>query len=270
MIVDNVDVAQEYTEAELAKLSDEERAAIAAGSDDEEKLHGELVEVPDIKAEKPDTAIKEPDPDTVVDQITGADDKDAFIPRYTAQVDGDYDTKMDALATKFEDGELTLPEYVKQSNDLVREKTKSEIASEHSNQAATQRWEWEITRFMEDHADYSKDPMLWAALDAAISIENGIKENASKSDAAILRMAHARVMEKFGDKVEVKPDVKPVARAKPNLAAVPKTLANLPSAELSDTGQDEFAYLDKLEGMDYEKALVKLTDSQKEKYLKAG
>jgi hypothetical protein len=50
---------------------------------------------------------------------------------------------------------------------------------------------------------------------------------------------------------------------------IPKTLANVPSAEANEDGGDEFAWLDKLKGMDYERALSKLSENERERYMAA-
>uniref|UniRef100_UPI001C1F6A1D hypothetical protein n=1 Tax=Zoogloea sp. LCSB751 TaxID=1965277 RepID=UPI001C1F6A1D len=59
---------------------------------------------------------------------------------------------------------------------------------------------------------------------------------------------------------EQTPAAKEAAKPRqPDLSKVPKTLAQLPAAEMAETGDVEFAYLDKLEGIALEQALRKLT-----------
>lgn len=66
-----------------------------------------------------------------------------------------------------------------------------------------------------------------------------------------------------------KKEEKPAPAAKPKGidVDVPTTLADAPAAAENQDGGGEFANVDKLEGMDYELAVAKMTPEQKARFL---
>jgi hypothetical protein len=59
----------------------------------------------------------------------------------------------------------------------------------------------------------------------------------------------------------------PAAKPKGTDVDVPTTLADAPAAAENQDGGNEFANLDKLEGMEYELAVAKMTPEQKARFL---
>ena len=60
-------------------------------------------------------------------------------------------------------------------------------------------------------------------------------------------------------------------RQKPDLKAV-KTLANIPAADIEHPGgdADEFAHLDRLNGLELEKAVSRMSEAERERYRAAA
>lgn len=279
-----------YTDEELEGLSEEEREAleseeqdeeetailreIADGQDDEEAVEGKGEveagdkETAEVVAEEPEEAVTE---------------QNDFQPQYqVAPVEG-YDAKMaefaevkKALRTQLNDGSISLDEYderkdaiLDQERDLREHQFKSQIASEQNQQAALQRWQWEQERFFADEKNaLYKDRYLLVAFDAAVKDLAADENNANKSAQFFLQEADRIVRERFNAKDAKEQSPRP--SRKPDLTLIPKTLGQLPSAELPETGGDEFAHLDKLDGIALERALSKLSSEQQVRYLEAA
>lgn len=288
-------------------LSDEEIEALE--SDDDEDALDDILDDDDEKQEKgkksdpvPDEVDDDDEPEakkttdkavetTEATDEAEVDDKSApeFIPLLRAEKVENYDermadinTKLDDLDSKLEDGDIDLKQYTKEVRALSEEQTDLKMAkltadnAEQNNlDVATQRWQWEIDQFFGEEANkiYKDSKMLSAALDAAVKEIAGKPENVNRNGAWFLKEADKEVRKEFG---KATPDNKVVdikGARKPNLTNIPKTLGNLPSADTNEIGDNEFAYLDDLEGMDYENALASLERKDPEKasrYLKSA
>ncbi|ENO82069.1 hypothetical protein B447_05008 [Thauera sp. 27] len=293
---------------ELAGLSDDERAALEDSDDEaeilkniaddegegEESDDGQDDEAEDAEDEGEDES-EEGEQDTGEETVDDAPAKPAptvhneappeFQPQFTAAVPEDLAARLEGvnqrfgeLQQKLEDGEISVADYVVQNQALVDERMALKLAEEQAKWAASQnaaqreqRWKWEVERFYSgESAAIYKDPILKAALDVAVRQLDADPANAKRSDAWILEEADRQVRERMnlGSTQRQSRDRK--GGKQPDLSNLPKTLANLPAAELSETGADEFAYLEKLADKDpmaYEAALRKLTPEQEARYL---
>lgn len=190
-------------------------------------------------------------------------------------------------------------------SELDRARTKAEIAAETQAQAADQQWKYEISRFMRsaskegveyridsaqaalDEARKSSDAaaintatinlrrtkMMNAALDTVVKELANDDANADRPSSWFLEEAHRQVKEQFNIKTATRDAPKPkIPARKPDLRSIPKTLADVPSAGSDDasTGDDEFAHLDKLEGLDLERAVAKMSEAQKERWARSA
>lgn len=222
----------------------------------------------------------------------GVDEEDdtrpAFVPTYRAEPVENYVEKIAALDQKFEDGDIKLKDYNQERDELVRAQTKAEISAEQNEQVEKQLWQREISDFIDDNQEY-KGKMRHAALDIAVKDLAGKPENADKSGRWFLREAHKMVQAELGGAGKPDPKVedpkpndkaddkdkganankdKPASR-KPDLSLVPNTLSNVPAADSSEAAGGEFAYLDKLEGIELERALARLPKEKQDRYLAA-
>lgn len=271
-----------YTDEELSMLSDEEREAVTATRDEEDagatagsEDQGKPAEATAEAGNEEVTAEAEPEP--------AAERDEEFIPQYTVNPVADFQEKMAALAgektalrAKLNGGDMSLDEYeaqkdaiVDQERELREQKLKADIAIERNEQTAKARWDWEQERFFDakENAIYA-DKILNAALNTAVMDLANAPENADKKGSWILQEADKLVRARFAPaKVETPPDAKPKDSRKPDLSVVPKTLAHLPAADIPQTGDvDEFAHIDRLSGLELEKAVAKLSESERERY----
>jgi len=287
----------------LSGLSAEEEAALEDELNSEEGLDEELDEEleDEIVAEsKDEEAVDSPDEETVDEEIkAGADDpspaddpKDdveedvaitpkEFTPEYKVDAPEDLtdqlaavSDKITALDEQLEDGDIDLTDYRKQMREhsqsreeLIALKTKQEISSEMNQQSAEQRWEWEQDLFMSEKTSeiYKTEPAMHAALDATIKTVGSEEGWREKTGLDVLREADRRVKSLMGVKPPKLESV-PAPEPKPQ---IPQTLSNIPSADTNIEG-GEFDFIDKLDGMEQEAAIAKLSAEQYDRYLAVG
>lgn len=285
---------------DLAGLSDEERAALEEDDGEAEIIKG--IADDDDDDDQPGAG----DPDAggaaaAADDGAAADDADAkqadaddagvadpgpaaeFQPEFKATVPDGLDEKIAALDTRadevmdrFKGGEIEMPEFIKLTREIDNERLQltlaqkqAEWAKSQNADARAQRWAWEQERFFaQEKADIYKDPIVMAALDASVKQLAADPANAKKPSGFFLEEADRQVRQRFS--LGGTAAAAPAKQAPPDLSRLPKTLASLPAAEMSETGNDEFAYLDKLEGIALEQALRKLTPEQEARYLGAA
>ena len=206
---------------------------------------------------------------------------------------------MKEATENFKAGDMTLEDYdaerakvERERRDLDAAKLKADIASEQQVQTAEQRWTWEINRFYrrvakEEGVNYTGSTLLLSALDTRVKELANMRENQDKDSTWFLEEAHRQVKAELGigkKASEVGDDdtakrAKADAEARKKLAEqaaarrpprkdLPKDLGGLPAAG-SDTGggEDEFAQLDNLEGMELENALARMPKEKADRYL---
>jgi hypothetical protein len=298
---------------ELEGLSDEERAALeddedeatilksVAGDDDDDEEQSNDAGSADDPAAADDGAkvvAAADDPaatgnteqseasgqDAVADTSSPAEFQPEFkaaVPDGLADKIASLNTRTDELMAKFKDGEIEMPEFLKQTRAIDDERLQLTLAQKQAEWAQSQnedtraqRWQWEQERFFaQEKAGIYKDPIVLAALDASVKQLTTDPANAKKPSSFFLEEADRQVRQRFnmGGTPAADAGGKPKPGVKqPDLSAVPKTLANLPAAEMAETGSDEFAYLDKLDGIALEQALRKMTPEQEARYLGAA
>jgi hypothetical protein len=285
----------QYTEEELSMLSDEEREALADADMSTEaldKIIGDEDEDEDEdKEENEDAAIAakpEEEPSAAVEEEPAAEkpEPEVFTTQYRVDpVDG-FDEKIAALSTQKADlrkalneGDLTLDDYeaqkdaiIEQERELREQKLKADIAEDQNKQTAIARWEWEQERFFSEKSnEIYKDDLVMAAFDKAVRSLGKDEANANRPGAWFLQEADKQVRARFNMNAEpVKDPKEPKKNRQPDLSIVPKTLSGVPGADIPDTGAvDEFAHLDRLSGLDLEKAVAKLSPAEQERYLAA-
>lgn len=263
----------EYTAEELATLSAEERAALV---DDE----------PNIDALKALAGEEEVVTAEVV-KAEASEDEAEFVTQYVVQAVEGYDDKMTTfkdqkaeLRKQLNDGDLSLDDYdakkdeiVAQEQELREQKLKSDIAAEQNEQNAVARWKWEQEKFFADESNsIYKDKLVMAAFDTAVRDLGNAEENANRNGAWFLNKANEMVRERFnmGKAVEVVPpkEITPKESGrKPDLSVVPKTLSHLPSADVAKTGEvEEFDHLDRMGGLELERAVGRLSEAERARY----
>ena len=102
-------------------------------------------------------------------------------------------------------------------------------------------------------------------------------KSASMSDADLLKAAQARVDAAIGRKPDSEPPAKTdesaIRKAKKEAADVskaPKTLQGIPAAApADDVDGNPFAYLDRLNGEEFEAAIAKLSDADRNRWARS-
>jgi len=253
---------------------DDAAAVAAAAAGDSESGEGVASGKPDVAEEQPVPAAAEFQPEFRAQLPEGLADKIASL-----------DTRTTDLLQKFKDGELELPEFLAQKSEIDSERLQltlaqkqAEWAQSQNEDARAQRWKWEQERFFgQERAGIYKDPIMLAALEASMKQLAADKANASRAPSFFLEEADRQIRQRFNIAGSTKADDKAAdkvsetkRRREPDTSKLPKTLANLPAADIAETGADEFAYLDKLDGIALEQALRKMTPEQEARYLGAS
>lgn len=282
----------DLTPEELENLSDEEREAILGEKDEDDEIVASIAADDDNTPDDDDDntpPADEPAP-TPTNQDPAPEPAPAPAAEFTPELRADMPenaterlaeikTAADELLKKFEDGEIDAKAFMaqkevldQQSFDIKMAVQQAEFAQRQNAEARTQRWEYEQERFFGQEANgMYKDPVMFAALNAQVKALGQDAANANRAPHWYLEEADRLVRDRFAIGAKAPTGDKPSGNNKPtppDLSKVPKTLANIPAAELPDTGNAEFAHLDKLDGMDLEMALAKLSPEQADRYLK--
>lgn len=285
--------------AEWAELSPAEREAIAAGDGDETDVDtlaaiaaagGDGADDESAAAAASAAAAEEE-----AAAAAAAGDPAPFVPVFKANLPADFDAQVQAvkderndLKVKFREGDLELDEYETQRealDDRLAElntlKVKAEIAADNEKQTVEQRWAWECDTFYADEANaIYKDPILAAAHNAAVSKlgreaedqPEKFPERAKWNGMRFLREADKMVRASMGvkpaDPVTPAADGKAPRNIKPTPpSAIPPAINKLPVAASANVGADEFADMAGLEGVDYERAIARLSPEQRERFM---
>lgn len=253
-----------------------------------------------------DTAKGAKGDDTV--QGAGADDAgndeppEVVTPRYVAPPVKDYAEQVGVinaeegkLLADYKAGDIEDADFFAKKadiqgrrDDLLARKLKGEFSAEFNEQMAAQQWQFEVQHFMRqakrEGVDYNaaENKEAKAALDRAVKVLADDPANTEKDGEWFLSEAHEIVKGRFklgvpannssDDKGE-KPGAKDGKKAsrKPDLKTVPKTLGGLPAVTDTDTGgtDPEFAGLDKLDGMELETAVAKMSPAQQDRWARS-
>lgn len=251
-------------EADLLKTIADDDAADGAGTDSDENSN--------------DTS----DEDNAEDQQEEANETSDFMPTQAVYAVEDFDNKMaelktakSALREQLNNGDIDLDQYEAKKDEISDQETSLRIKQATAENAAKQnahidseRWKWEQEQFFsaKTNAIYT-DKIVMAALNAAVIDLANDPKNANQKGMFFLNEADKLVRERF-NMGQPKQEKQVTQNRKPDLSKIPKTLSNLPSADTEQSNEGEFSHLDKLSGMDLERAVAKLNPDQVERYLR--
>ena len=266
--------AEPEPEAEEEGAAEEEEPAVEeseeAGSEesaDEDAEAGEESE-DDSSAEADDEEEEQP-ATAAVGPLAALSDDDA---KRMAAID----QELDAIAEKFDEGELTAKEMRTQQKTLLSEldalKDKRTVANV-ARQTAIDTWYGvTIPVFQATHPEYKDGTVRHKLLDTLVRELQIASTN--PTDPKILATAHGQIVAEFGPAKGAAPPKKgngkgngkpkPQRETPPNFSAIPA------SDQTPVVSANKFARLDKLKGADYEKALAKLSPADREYYLQGG
>ena len=284
------------TEEELALLTEEERDGYLDDEDDDEGEEGNGDEGDgegdDDPQDDPTLAVDDPaaaaqaDAD---DQGDGAETKEEFTtqpkPLFNAELPADIqaqrteiDEKEDALDKQFDEGDITFSEHKKalreinqQRNALDRAELKAELAAEAYQTQIDNSWQASQTAFFSAHPEINTaNDVQMTALDHLVRQETkAVLDKGGVIGVPELERAYAKFKQAFNI-ADSSPKQQQKQVKTPNNGIVPPNLGTLPAATANDTDDGKFAALDRLEGTAYEDALAKLTDAQRDEYLRSA
>jgi hypothetical protein len=238
------------------------------------------------------TAPAEADPDEIPEDVDAAIWLNKVADKERVK---EVDAALDALAAKFDDGEMTAQEYRQQQRQLQDKRDDLRSAVEQATfheTAANQTWTKACREFMKDNPMYAKQGPLSSMLDAEVRrIQNAyIDKGLNYLDPGILTRAETNVRKSAAELLGVqiegkgekpKPDAAEAAAKQAPTPAQPKpaaaqrkehpvpTLSAVPVAGEEAIGNGEFAWLDRLADSDplkYEAEMKKLETKDPEKY----
>lgn len=229
------------------------------------------------------------------DQGAGAEPQEQFIPQpkplFNSQIPADIqaqrtaiDEKEDALDKQFDEGDITFSEHKKALRQLNQERSaldraelKAELSYEAQQAQIDNNWQASQAAFFAAHPEIKTDnEAQMAALDHLVRQETKVVlDKGGAIGVPELERAYAKFKQAFNiqdpaPKQEQQQQQQKQTKATKKENVVPPNLGKLPAATANDTDDGKFAALDRLEGTAYEEALAKLTDAQRDEYLRSA
>ena len=269
------------------EMTDEELAAMADDTvSDDDKQDVET----DVDEQEQEPATDEPVDDDPVDDVENepepvAADPEAPSPPATAQQPQAQDKfgaeldKLNAdmadLKQKFDDGDISIDEYMDSRFAIERKVVKIEAHQERMQQDAQMSWDRANQEFLanEDNKALRENDVLYGAFAMQVNKLIGEPASAAMSDADLLRAARDKVFAAFRIPQESQPSkdesaIRAAKKEAANRGKAPTTLQGVPAAaQADDVDQSPFAYLDRLSGEQLEAAVAKLSEADQLRWL---
>lgn len=268
-------------------MTDEELAAMAddtVSDDDEQDVEA------DVDEQEQEPATDEPvadDPvaDVEIEPEPVAAEPEAPAPPATAQqqqVQDKFGAELDKLNAdmadlkqKFDDGDISIDEYMDSRFAIERQVVKIEAHQERMQQDAQMSWDRANQEFLanEDNKALRENDVLYGAFAMQVNKLIGEPASAAMSDADLLRAARDKVFAAFRIPQESQPSkdesaIRAAKREAANRGKAPTTLQGVPAAaQADDVDQSPFAYLDRLSGEQLEAAVAKLSEADQLRWL---
>lgn len=184
---------------------------------------------------------------------------------------------LDDAKKKFSEGEIDYDEYLDARDELNQKLWAHNLAMQFSAESVDTRWEWEQETFLTapENDWINNDDVVYPAFAATVNRIMSTDEGAVMPGPDLLAMAREEVAKRFSpagqaaraDQEETKRKQGAIKSAKKREASktAPETLGGKPAAEI-DEGVGEFEWLDKLDGEEYEKAVIGLSEAQRARY----
>lgn len=188
--------------------------------------------------------------------------------------------KLDTLDTKYDAGDVELKDYNKERDALNRQVFAANVQARDAARAQ-KTWDLEQGAFLRARPEYlekgadgkftEKSELLYGAFGKAVNRLGADPKFANASGMTLLVAADKAVRAAFGLPAPGKKAAPAAAPAKKDDGKPPatildvKTLGKVPAAAPNST-DDGFAALDKLTGEDYEAALERMTQEQRDAY----
>lgn len=258
------------SDAEIAAMEDdfdETDDDVAEVDTDDDAPVAEPVTPEPVAADEPVAAQPEPEPQQAKPEpqppVTAPDPGPSKVDQLNAE--------MVELKKKFDEGDVSIDEYIDARDLLSRKIVKAELSQELAAQEVAKTWERSQQNFLSQHS-YLRDDVIFDAFAMQVNKLLADPSSAAMTDEALLSAAKAKVDAAFGRKSEPsKKDESPIRDAKKEAAnrnKVPATLQGVPAAApADDVEQSPFAYLDRLSGEQLEAAVAKLSQADQVRWL---
>ena len=267
------------SEEEIAAMEEElgEDTGVEAESDDADEVTDKPKAEEAAKADADDAVTEEPEPEPeaaksepevkVEEHAPAADPVTSALDKLNAD--------LVALKKQFDEGEVSIDEYIDAKSALDRQIVKAELKAELAQESANKSWEQSQKEFLGQNAYLRDNEVLFDAFAMQVNKLLADPKSASMDDASLLKAAQAKVDAAIGRKPGTEPstDESPVRKAKQQAADVskaPKTLQGIPAAAAADdVDGNQFGYLDRLSGVEFEAAIAKLSDSDRTRWARS-
>lgn len=204
---------------------------------------------------------------------------------WNAQLPEDYETRVkanddaqDANLKSYNDGDISMDEYVKEqrrldreSRALDKEKDGIELDRKLAAQEVIGRWQGVMSAFLPQHPELNTTKFRGDAFDTILQRVTGETLKKGKMPGlADAEKAYKEWCTEFNvEPTNVTAQKKATVPAKKEKVKtkVPPTLGGLPAAQATDTQDGRFAQLDRMTGEKYEEALAKLSSAERDAYL---
>ena len=180
--------------------------------------------------------------------------------------------KRTELRKKYAEGELErddLDAQLDAINDDILEQREIISRANLYRESVEARWSGAVEAFMTDDANkmFRDGAPLNAALDAEVRKIHADKDKQHLSFSERLKEAKANVLKQVGESLGI--DVTKTASGKgpKKPATIPPGLDDMSNADDGSRDSGEFAHLDRLTGVEYDRAFAKLTPEQRSRYL---
>lgn len=260
--------------------------------DDQDQTAGSAAAVPDVAAgatPAADDADPAPTESPQPEPTAAPSAAPQQAPILVAQVPADAEARLNkiaedkrALIKQYEDGDITLSELETQREkledqriDLKNQISRAEIAHDLEMQRRKNQWDSDCDGFMAAHPEYhgEANAEAFGHLNETVKALANMPRNATLSGQQILEKAHKITQMERGTPVAATPTAAPAKPKQPiPKPALPPNLGAMPAASGNDPGEGRWSNLDRLQTSDpaaYEKALEKLSESDREAYLAA-
>lgn len=182
---------------------------------------------------------------------------------------------MDDLKKKFDDGDISIDEYMDSRFAIERKVVKIEAHQERMQQDAQMSWDRANQEFLanEDNKSLRENDVLYGAFATQVNKLIGDPASEAMSDADLLRAARDKVFAAFRIPHGSQPSkdesaVRAAKREAADRGKAPTTLQGVPAAaQADDVDQSPFAYLDRLSGEQLEAAVAKLSEADQLRWL---
>jgi Skp family chaperone for outer membrane proteins len=280
-------------QAALAKIAAGDESGTGPDGDDDEDADDSSA---DSKPAEPAASAPAADaakPAAAADEQPATTQKSQQQAAYRADLPADFEARkttlkqeLTDLRTKFKAGEMELDDYEAERDRLSESQReldtlalKAEISKDMTAQTAEQQWQAAIARQFDAAAkpesggiDYVKDEAKRTDLDTFVRALGANPANNDKPMDWFMAEAHKRVLALHDIKPAAKAAAGPVPAAppasrKPPMGSIPPSIAHVPGADgPGDLVSDEFADIDRLDGVELEAALARMTPAQRDKY----